>query len=125
MFISSSSDIKKNRLYIMLRGAFEEQEAKLAANHIMQEINKLSPGFNVITDITGIQSSDVEATDELSKVHQALKNSSVNQIVRVVGQQMEQVVGKIQFDIVSKDSGLEAKIVDTMAEAEAYLDNLS
>ena len=36
----------------------------------------------------------------------------------------ETVDGKIQFDIVSKDSGLEAKIVDTMDEAEEYLDSL-
>ena len=125
MFISSSSDIEKNRLYITLKGTFEEQEAKLAASRIMGEIEKLSPGFDVITDITSIQSSDVEATDELTKVHQILRNSGVNRIVRVVGKQIDQVVGKIQFDIVSKDSGLEAKIVDSVVEAEAYLDNLS
>ncbi len=124
MFLSGT-DIGKNRLYLSLRGTFEEQGAKLAAIRIKEEIQKLSPGFDVITDISSIQSSDVEATDQLTMVHRILKHSGVNRVVRVVGKQIDQVVGKIQFDIVSKDSGLEAKIVDTMDEAEAYLDHLS
>lgn len=123
MFLTNS-DVERNRLYIALWGTFEEQEARIAATRINKEIKKLSSGFDVITDISNIQSSDMEATDQLAKVHQLLKNSGVNRIVRVVGKQMDQVVGKIQFDIVSKDSGLEAKIVDTVIEAEAYLDSL-
>jgi len=124
MFITRA-DIDKNRLYITLKGAFEEKEAKLAANRIAMDINKLQTGFDVITDISTIESSMVEAAEELAKVHKFLKESGVNKIVRVVGKHVEQIVGKLQFDLVSQDSGIMAETVDTMAEADLLLDNLS
>jgi len=85
---------------------------------------QLSPDFDVITDITKVQSAGIESADELSKIHQFLKDSGFNQIVRMVGQEMDQVIGKIQFDIVSKESGIESKSFNTITEAETYLDNL-
>lgn len=124
MFITNA-DVSKNRLYITLKGAFNADEARLAAGRVVSEIKKLQPGFNVITDISMIKSSDVEAADELIKIQKLLIESGVNQIVRVVGQLIEQMVGKLQFDLASRESGIKAQTADTVAEADLLLDNLS
>lgn len=124
MFIAQS-DMKKNRLYITLKGAFEEEEAKLAAGRVTDEIRRLQPGFSVVTDISMIKSSAVEAAEELIRIQKLLLQSGVKNIVRVVGQKIEQIVGKLQFDLASHDSGIVAHTADTVAEADILLDKLS
>jgi len=122
---TTHADVEKNRLYITLKGAFEEDEAKVAAGRVAAEINKLRTGFDVITDISMIKSSALEATDELIKIQKLLIVSGVKDIIRIVGKQGEQIFGKLQFDMASNESGIAAKTANTMVEADLILDKLS
>jgi len=116
-------DPEKNRLYLTFEGSFEYREAKQAAEDLLEQIKSLKPGFDVITDISKLESSSVEAGEILIKGHESLAELGMNRIVRVVGKQIENVVGKVQVELISKTHGISAENADSIMEAEYLLDN--
>ena len=118
----SKVDIEKNRLYVTLKGRITAEESKKAANQVIEDIKKLTSGFDVITDISEFEPVTQNEANMLIAVHKALTEQGVNRIVRVVGNELKATVGKIQFERTSKQSKLVAENFDALEDADRYLD---
>ena len=116
-------DIEKNRLYIALTGRITAKESKKAASQVIDDLKKLKPGFDVVTDISDFEPVTQKEIEMLIQVHEALIENGVNRIARVVGSELKATVGKIQFERASKQTRVVAKNFDLVEDADLYLDD--
>jgi hypothetical protein len=113
------ADVVRNRLYVTLKGFSDDDEARQNAKRVVAEIAKLRPGFSVVSDISELKARTSGGTRGLEETIEAYRRHGVGRVVRVVG---KEVVGKMQFDRVSREAGLRVDYVATLAEAERLLD---
>lgn len=113
-------DAGKNRLYIKLSGYFEYEEMKKCSDETIKMIEKLKPGYDVITDISEFKPVSPEATKEIERVQAYFVKTGVRKGVRVVG---EKILSGMQFKRKGKDAGYDSTNVATLADAEKLLDS--
>lgn len=116
------ADLKKNRLYIILKGFFPEDLAAEAAEKVIVEANKLQPGFDIVNDITLSKPTTSKGAEQIQRVQAFVKERGVKRIVRVVDP--KNVLARVQFERTSKDAGYDVKVevVGSLAEADKLLD---
>jgi hypothetical protein len=98
------------------------EEARQAAARIIEEMEKLFPGFDIITDISELEPATKNEAEILSEVHKILLEHGVGRIVRIVGDNLKATVGKIQFERASRLAGVTALQFISIKAAERYLD---
>lgn len=113
------ADIAKNRLYMKLSGYFTDEEAAQTAAKLQEEMRKLSPGFDIINDLSELKPLTPKGSEEIARGHHVIQQMGVGRIVRIVSQE---VITKMQWDRKSKEVGIAAQMVTSMAEAERLLD---
>lgn len=118
----SRADIEQNRLHVTLKGRIASKESEQAASQVIADLKKLSPGFDVVTDISEFEPATQKEVDILIQVHKILLKSGVNRIARVIGSEIKATVGKIQFERASKLTKIVAKNFNSVADADRYLD---
>lgn len=116
------ADLDHNRLYTALKGRMTAEEARQAAARIIEEMEKLFPGFDIITDISELEPATKNEAEILSEVHKILLEHGVGRIVRIVGDNLKATVGKIQFERASRLAGVTALQFISIKAAERYLD---
>lgn len=117
-----TTNIEKNRLIITLVGFVSEAEAVSIEKSLIQEIGKLSPNFDIITDISNFRLGLEEAGLVLREIIKYLKGHKVNRVVRVVGSSQS---GVIQFANYTRSiESYNVKYVPTLEEAEKLLEKL-
>ncbi len=114
----SRADVNKNRLYVVLQGFIQGDEAKEAADIAIAEAKKLRPGFDVINDISTVKATSEQGVMELLRCQTFLKERGVGRVIRVVP---EVTVGSMQIARTSKQAGYEADTARTIEEAEEML----
>jgi hypothetical protein len=114
----SRADIGKNRLYVVLQGFIQADEAKEAADLTIAEAKKLRPGFDIINDISTVKATSEQGVMELLRCQVFLKERGVRRVIRVVP---EVSVGSLQIARTSKQAGYEADTAASIEEAEAML----
>lgn len=119
--VKIKADAIKNRLYITIIGTLNLDEAIEAKQNILKSIDLLSPGFNVINDISKFIRGDEQAGIILKELIVLLIQKKVNKVVWVVGTSK---VGLIQFakNTLPLDQ-YQISYVPTLEEAETILEN--
>lgn len=114
------ADAAKNRLYIVLKGFMHDEEAKVAADDVINNVNKLRTGFDVINDISEMKVASQNGVKEITRAQQYIAQKGVRRVVRVVNNSITQ----IQFNRTGKAAGYqaEANTAATVEEAETMLD---
>lgn len=112
-------DLNKNRIYISLSGIIPITEAKKIKEVLDKEAKELTPGFDLINDISNFIRGQEEAGLILQEVMSLMIEKKVNRIVRIVGNSKE---GLIQFANNSLPAeSYNLKYVPTLEEAEKFL----
>jgi len=69
--------LPKNRLYIMLEGYFQEDEAKVAADQVILEAKKLRSGFGLVSEISHFKPASPQAAEHILRAQRAMKELGV------------------------------------------------
>lgn len=118
---SVSYDMKKNRLYISLKGIFDSKSAKLASNAIISILDLTVKGFDLINDISEMETiADMRTVFHLKKTWYHLVQTGVYRTVRVVG--AKQTPATILFEKYFKQ-GPTTMVVKSMEDAVNALEN--
>jgi len=115
-----TSDPARNRLYLTLAGHMEAPERKEATKALLAEVAKLTPGFDVVTDISALHATNEEGFKDLLRAKATLKLKGIGHTIRVV----KIPLSRIQFERVSTNAGYESEYVSSIEEADQRLDEL-
>ena len=112
-------DIAKNRIYIVLEGFHDVEEARRVKEAYREAAEILKPGFTVLSDV----SKYVPGSEAVQKVHAEVaviaSKAGVGKVARVIG---EKPLGGMQIKRISKaNAGYDSKNFITREEAEDYL----
>jgi hypothetical protein len=118
----SKADLDRNRLYVTLKGRMTAKEAKQAAARVLADLEKMKPGFDIITDISEFEPMPQKETELLVQIHKVLVKRGVGRVVRIIGTELKAVVANVQFERVSKQTDIVANYFDSVGDAERYLD---
>jgi hypothetical protein len=113
------ADRTQNRLHMDLRGSLDEEQARSAVETVEEEAAKLSPGFDVINDISEFKPLSQDVTETISEGKEILADSGVGALVRVTG---DSALGDMQFSRVGGDEGYAVTKVESVEEAKTKLD---
>jgi hypothetical protein len=112
------SDPDRNRLYLTLAGRLDSAERQAVIKAILTEAGKLSEGFGVVSDISGLFASDQEGFKDFLRAKSGLKLKGAGLVVRVV----KIPLSRIQAERISTEAGFEAVEVSSLEEADRWLD---
>lgn len=112
-------DVRKNRLYIVLTGRIPDDMAKIAADMVIDEAGKLTPGFSIINDCSDMEPGSPAGVKEIRRAQAFLGYCGVKRIIRVVHPDHEAV--KRQFERTPKEYP-SANTAASVEEAEKILD---
>jgi len=115
-----TSDPDRNRLYLTMAGHMEAAERQAATRALMAEAAKLTPGFDLVSDISALHATDEDGFKDLLRAKAALKLKGAGHLIRVV----KIPLSRIQFTRVSEAAGYEAECVGSVEEADRRLDEL-
>ena len=81
---------------------------------------RLRPGFTVLTDLSGLDSMEVECGRDLSRIMDHLKTSGVSRVVRVIPDRSKDIGFNI-LSIIHYRKGVQILTCTTLAEGERAL----
>jgi len=112
-------DITKNRAFLKIRGFWRNKEDIPAYLKDWDEaINKLTPGFTLLTDATEMVIHPGDVRDVHSKAQKKVIDAGIRKVAELHnsgGQEM-------QLDSVSKETGMPKKNFDNEEDAIKWLD---
>lgn len=112
-------ETEKNRIVLTLAGILTFNEAVACKEKIEKELVKLTPGFDVIDDISNFHLGQDSAVPAFKEIIKYLSNHNVNKIVQVVG---SSETGLIQFAKLTEDLKTDNfKYVPSFKDAESLL----
>ena len=112
------SDPDRNRLYLTMAGRLDSAERQTIIKAILTEAGKLTEGFGVVSDISGLYASDQEGFKDFLRAKSGLKLKGAGPVVRVV----KIPLSRIQAERISTEAGYEAVDVSRVEEAAQWLD---
>ncbi len=112
------SDLDRNRLYLTMAGRLDSAERQAIIKAILTEAGKLTQGFGVVSDISGLFASDQEGFKDFLRAKSGLKLKGAGLVVRVV----KIPLSRIQAERISTEAGFEAVEVSSLEEADRWLD---
>jgi hypothetical protein len=114
------TDEKKNRMVVTFAGILTGNEAYACKETIKKEVIKLTPGFDVIDDISNFHLGQDSAGPALKEILGYFSSHNVNMIVQVVG---SSETGLIQFvRLTGAADSRNLKYVPTFKDAESILE---
>jgi len=115
-----TSNQHKNRLYFTLKGFMSADEIKQATEESIRQMERLKPGFTVISNIAEFSVAGPEATSYISKMQGVAAQLGVRKVVRVV----KSTISSMQFKRTQHlaDANYETEDVYSVEEAERLLD---
>jgi len=111
------ADAGKNRLYITLGGHLSEEERGEIIQAIAQEVAQLSPGFDLINDVSEAYPTDAHGLEQLMQVQKFLMAAGLKRVVRVT----RMLITELQLERVSKASGFQSVTLPSLEKAEQLL----
>ena len=85
----------------------------------VQALERLRPGFDMVSDLSGVTRLPPESTGQLRRIIEAARAKGYRRAVRVVGRS---AVAAVQFERISRALSHEAYLAFSMEEAERLLD---
>lgn len=111
--------VGKNRLVVRIWGEIGDDEARQVGDATAKAIERLRPGFDTISDLTGLAPVSPEGLAQLKRIIEMQRARGVRRVVRVVGRSVD---AALQFERTSRELGHEAHLAFSMEEAERLLD---
>ena len=108
-------DLKRNRLYMTMKGFFKEEEAKEMADDVIAEVKKLKPGYTIINDISECKPAQQEAFLQLKRSHEFVAEHGAKRIIRVLGNP----ISAMQFRRAQREAQTDLEIVEVTSLQEA------
>jgi hypothetical protein len=112
-------DVGKNRLFIRIYGRLDDSKAESVADSIIQQMDRLRPGFDVVTDLTDAEPLGPEGVVQLKRVMEAHIARKSRRTVRIVGRSTK---AALQFARTGKEFRHEPYLCFSREEAERWLD---
>jgi hypothetical protein len=110
--------LEKNRLHLSLQGFLDVAQAEAILLDIQLAVTRLRPGFDVISDVSGLGTLTAAAVPYVRRLVTALVEAGMRQMVRVVGSSPAGAV-----NVARAVEGLSvARVVASTQEAERLLD---
>lgn len=97
---SVEADEETNRLYINLSGSMDIEEGKKSNEATMEALERLDPGFDVITDIRNFEPGSPEAVELLEEGKAEIAANGASAAVRVMP---ESATASMHFERVGED----------------------
>lgn len=113
------TDSKHNRLYISLVGTITKNNMERLYTEVRFGIADLSPGFDVITDLSRCPFGSLDSLGVIEKISSFLKTGQVNTVVRIVDR--AQLIYKQATNFARMKPSYRVHYVKTMEEAEDTL----
>lgn len=115
------ADIGKNRLYITITGNLSKRELDNLYTDIRFCVADLTPGFDVITDVSECTLAALSGIPTFKKITNHLITNRVGKVVRVIDE--NKIIFKQILNLAARMQGYRANYVSTLEEAEIELEN--
>ncbi len=117
-----STNRKKNRLYIELKGFISYDETRRAVDAIKRELNNLKPDFDIINDMRDFKPTSPEGAMRIQQAQVYASQKGLRRVVRIVDSKL----GSLQFKRLHQQSGIAYDVfeADSLVAAEKLLDEL-
>jgi anti-anti-sigma regulatory factor len=112
-------DVGKNRIFLLVQGRVDDTEAKRIADSIIKEMDRLRPGFDIVTDLTHAEPLGPEGVAQFKRLLEAHRARKAGRAVRIVGRSTQVA---LQFARTSKEVHHEPYLAFSREEAERWLD---
>jgi anti-anti-sigma regulatory factor len=119
VIVDTVVDVGKNRLFVRVHGRIDDSEAKSIADSIIQQMERLRPGFDVVTDLTQAEPLGPEGVVQLKRIMEAHIARKSRRTVRIVGRSTQVA---LQFSRTGKELRHEPYLCFSREEAERWLD---
>jgi anti-anti-sigma regulatory factor len=117
--VDTEVDVGKNRLFVRVEGRVDDSQAKSIADSIIKEMERLRPGFDMVTDLTQAEPLGPEGVAQFKRLLEAHRAKKAGRAVRIVGRSAQVA---LQFARTSKELHHEPYLCFSRAEAERWLD---
>lgn len=121
MIIEVQANVGKNRLFIRIEGRVDDAQVRSFADVVIKEMDRLRPGFDVVSDLTRAEPLGPEGSAQLRRVLEVQRERKVGRAVRIVGRSAQ---AALQFARDSKDLQHEPYLAFSREEAEQLLDGM-
>ena len=116
-------DEQKNRIYLILVGFHDLDEAIRMRSLYSEAIANCSPGFTVLADISRYKPGAGEVQAIHAEAMRLAEEAGVSRVARYVG---DSPLGGMQIErIAQSESHYESASFDSLDEAETFLDEVS
>jgi hypothetical protein len=113
------ADVGKNRIFIRIEGQVDNTQAKAVADAIIKEMDRLRPGFDVVSDLSNAEALGPESLAEFKRIVEAQRARKFGRAVRIVGRSPQTA---LQLARTSKEAQHEPHLAFSREEAERWLD---
>ncbi|HLP48329.1 MAG TPA: hypothetical protein VK469_20480 [Candidatus Kapabacteria bacterium] len=117
-----TADLKKNRIHFFFQGQFDNvNKIPHYVEHSQKAVESLKKGFTILAEVVeGIKPPSITCTTPLKKSLDMFKEKEVGKVAVFIPK--GNLLHKMSLNVVSKLSGLTAKVFGSKEEAEAWLD---
>lgn len=110
----------RNRLHLRVWGHPTPEGTFECASAAIAELSKLRPGYDIISDVSGLSSLSNPCMSQVDRLTSFLVASQVGRVVRVCGT-LPDIILKLERQARAKGYG--AHLATSLGEAEALLDD--
>ncbi|MDM8525631.1 hypothetical protein QUF80_19855 [Desulfococcaceae bacterium HSG8] len=114
-------NVSKNAILCILKGRFESEGAREYIEKFKEGVDKLKPGFVVITDISTFMPTSDEVRLIFRQGTEYAVGRGMSRAIRIVSEIVASKIGNIQFNRAAKELGYEAEEVTSLEEAKKLL----
>lgn len=111
----------KNAILCILKGKFDDDEARRYNERFKQGVDQLQPGMTVITDLTEYVPADESVREILQEGTEYALSKGIGHSVRIVPEKVTSKISNIQFNTTARKLGYEVDVVHSMDEAKELL----
>ncbi|MGH7957893.1 MAG: hypothetical protein ACREH8_12930 [Opitutaceae bacterium] len=120
--VEIATDEGRNLLRIRFHGDITVPGMKAAFDEIKVQLGHVSPGFTILTDLSDLESMELDCVDSLTRMMECFKSAGIGLVVRVIPDPSKD----IGFNILSRTHyrrGVKVITCETLAAAERALPN--
>jgi hypothetical protein len=114
------ADEGRNLLRIRFNGRVSARALEAAITALADEMKRIRPGFSVLTDLSPLESMELECVQSLTRMMELFKTNGVGTVVRVIPDPAKDIGFNI-LSITHYRGRVKVVTCDTIAEAERAL----
>jgi len=112
------ADVAKNRLYLSAEGFLTPEQNQESGDRVIAELNKLKPGFDMITDLSKMEVTTQEGLQTFARLSKSFEAMNRKRSIVV----MDDAIARMQIGRTGRETGRQAEYAASVEEAERILD---